>query len=132
MPVLDTVVLFGTADSNDQQHDRAKRHLRQVSEPEVYLGTFALLEFDIVMKSRGLTFADRMEKHASLLRDYPELDRKVARFSPATMYLASRLEAEAKLEYFDAGVAAEALQLDGKVVSTDRAFDQVEGLTRIW
>lgn len=92
MPVLDTVVLFGTADSNDEHHERAKRHLRRVSEPGVYLGTFALMEFDIVMKSRGLTFEDRMEKHASLLRDYAELDQKVASVTPATMYLASRLE----------------------------------------
>ena len=132
MPILDTVVVFGTADSNDEHHNRAKRHLRRVSEPGVYLGTFALMEFDIVMKSRGLTFEDRMEKHASLLRDYPELDQKVASVTPATMYLASRLEGEAKLEYFDAGVAAEALQLDGTVISTDRAFDRVEGLKRLW
>lgn len=84
------------------------------------------------MKSRGFSFEDRMEKHASLLRDYPELDAKVAAISPAVLYLASKLEKEADLEYFDAGIAAEALQLDGEVVSTDRAFDRVEGLRRIW
>lgn len=132
MPVLDTVVIFGAADSNDRHHDRAKRHLQRIANSEVYLGTFALLEFDIVMKSRGLSFQERMEKHASLLRDYPELSEKMVGVSPATLYLASRLEGEAELEYFDAGVAAEALQLDGTVVSTDRAFDRVEGLKRIW
>jgi predicted nucleic acid-binding protein len=132
LPILDSVVLFGTADSNDKNHERAKRHLRRVSDPAVYLGTFALMEFDIVMKSRGLTFEDRMEKLVSLLLDYPDLDQKVAGVTPATMYLASRLEGEAELEYFDAGVAAEALQLDGAVISTDRAFDRVEGLKRSW
>ena len=132
MPVLDTVVIFGAADSSDRHHDRAKRHLQRIANSEVYLGTFALLEFDIVMKSRGLSFQERMEKHASLLRDYPELSEKMVGVSPATLYLASRLEGEAELEYFDAGVAAEALQLDGTVVSTDRAFDRVEGLKRIW
>ncbi len=132
MPVLDTVVLFATADSNDKHHERAKRHLQLIGEPEVYLGAFALLEFDITLKSRGFTFEQRMEKYASLLRDYPPLDRKVAKFSPSTFYLVSRLEEETALEYFDAGIAAEALQLDGAVVSTDRAFDKVEGLTRTW
>jgi len=132
LPVLDTVVIFGAADSNDRHHDRAKRHLQRIANSEVYLGTFALLEFDIVMKSRGLSFQERMEKHVSLLRDYPELSEKMVGVSPATLYLASRLEGEAELEYFDAGVAAEALQLDGTVVSTDRAFDRVEGLKRIW
>ena len=62
MPILDTVVLFGTADSRDGQHERAKRHLQRVSEVGTYLGTFALMEFDIVMKSRGLTVDDRMVK----------------------------------------------------------------------
>jgi hypothetical protein len=40
------------------------------------------------MKSRGLSFEERMEKHATLLRDNPELDRKVAGINPATLYLA--------------------------------------------
>ena len=73
-----------------------------------------------------------METHALLLRDYPDLDRKVTRLTPSVLYLTSRLEEELRLEYFDAGIAAEALQLDGTVVSTDKAFDQVEGLTRTW
>jgi predicted nucleic acid-binding protein len=132
LPVLDTVVIFGAADSNDKHHERSKWHLQRITKPEVYLGTFALLEFDIVMKSRGFSVEERMEKHALLLRDYPDLGGKMAGVSPATLYLASKLEGEAELEYFDAGVAAEALQLDGTIVSTDRTFDRVQGLTRIW
>ena len=62
----------------------------------------------------------------------PLWTEKSAKLSPSTFYLASRLEEETELEYFDAGIAAEALQLDGSVVSTDRAFDKVEGLTRTW
>jgi predicted nucleic acid-binding protein len=126
------MVLFGTADSRDAHHEQASKHLRCIVDPETYLGAFALLEFDIVMKSRGFTFHDRMEKHASLLRDYPELGDKVAALSPAVFYLTARLENDTDLEYFDAGIAAEALQLDGTVVSTDRAFDRVKGLRRIW
>lgn len=132
MPVLDTVVLFATADSKDKHHGRARRHLQRIGEPDVYLGAFALFEFDIILKSRGFTFEQRMEKYALLLRDYPSLDQKVAKVSPATFYLTSRLEQETNLEYFDAGIAAEALQWDGSVISTDRAFDKVEGLARMW
>jgi predicted nucleic acid-binding protein len=132
LPVLDTVVLFATGDSNDKHHERAKRHLQLIGETEVYLGAFALFEFDITLKSRGFTFEQRMEEYALLLRDHPPLDRKVAKLSPSTFYLAARLEEETDLEYFDAGIAAEALQLDGTVVSTDRAFDKVEGLSRTW
>jgi len=132
LPVLDTVVLFGAADSMDGHHQQARKHLQDLSKPGTYLGALALLEFDIVIKSRGASFEDRMEKHASLLREYPQLDHKIGTLSPATFYLSARLEEVGGLEYFDAGVAAEALQLDGKIVSTDRAFDKIEGLKRIW
>ncbi|KPV65422.1 MAG: hypothetical protein AOA65_0163 [Candidatus Bathyarchaeota archaeon BA1] len=37
-----------------------------------------------------------------------------------------------RLDYFDAGVAAEALQLDGIVISTDEAFDKVSHIKRSW
>ena len=92
------------------------------------MGAFSLFKFDITLKSRGFTFEQGMDEY--VLRDYPLLNRKVAKFSPSTFYLVPRLEEETGLEYFDAGIAAEALQLDGSVVSTDRAFDKVEGLTR--
>jgi len=132
LPILDTVVLFGTADSKDKYHEQAKKHLREISKPEMYLGAFALFEFDVTLKSRGFSFEQRMETYALLLRDYPDLERKVAQLTPSVLYVTSRLEEELQLEYFDAGIAAEALQLDGSVVSTDRAFDRVEGLTRSW
>ena len=132
MPILDTVVLFATGDSHDKHHDRAKTHLGRISEANVYLGAFALFEFDVVLKGRGFSFDERMERHALLLLHYPELERKIAKISPATLYLTSKLEAEVGLEYFDAAIAAEALQFDGEVVSTDKVFDRVEGLTKTW
>jgi predicted nucleic acid-binding protein len=132
LPILDTVVLFAAADLKDKHHELATKHLQEIGDPQVYLGTFALFEFDITLKSRGFTFGQRLEKHALLLRDYPLLDRKIAGLSPSTFYLVSKLEEETDLEYFDAGIAAEAMQLDGLVISTDRAFDKVEGLTRAW
>jgi predicted nucleic acid-binding protein len=132
LPLLDTVVLFATADSKDKHHERGKRHLQLIGEPDVYLGAFALFEFDITLKSRGFTYEQRMEKYALLLQDYPSLAQKIARLSPSIFYLTSKLEEETDLEYFDAGIATEALQLDGSVISTDKAFDKVEGLVRTW
>jgi len=132
MPILDTVVLFGCADSKDRHHERAVKHLQTISESTTYLATLALMEFDVVLKSRGIGFENRMMKHAALIRDYPNIEDKVAGLTPSTFYLAAKLEDEAGLEYFDAGIAAEALQLDGKIISTDKAFDNVEGLKRIW
>ncbi len=42
------------------------------------------------------------------------------------------IEGEEAVDYFDAGVAAEAKTLDGAVVSTDRVFDKIAGLRRLW
>lgn len=132
MPVLDTVVLFGAADPKDSAHEKAKRFLGRLEEPDYYLASFAMLEFDIVMKSRSLSYSQRMLQHALLARDYAASTRKVSPLSPTVMYLAARIEGEEGTDYFDAGVAAEAMSFDGVVVSTDRIFDRIKGLKRIW
>jgi predicted nucleic acid-binding protein len=132
LPVLDTVVLFGAADVKDPAHERSIAYLDRLSEPSYYLAGFALVEFDIVMKSRGLTHKERMMRHALLARDYPATTVKVRPISPHVLYLAATIEDEDGIDYFDAGVAAEAKVLDGKVVSTDRVFDRLRGLGRTW
>lgn len=132
MPILDTVVLFGAADTKDPAHDKAKRFLARLEESDYYLASFAMLEFDIVMKSRGLSNEQRMLQHALLAKDYPASTGKVRPLSPTVLYLAARIEGEEGTDYFDAGVAAEAMSFDGFVVSTDRIFDRIKGLKRIW
>ena len=131
MPVLDTVVLFAASDEDSGLHNRALGYLEQLEEKNMFIACFALLEFDIVLKSRGFTFEERMERHALLLRDFPKVGEKVLSLNPSTLYLTAKLEKELGLEYFDAGVAAEALQHDGIVVSTDAMFDRVSALTRV-
>ncbi len=132
MPLLDTVVLFGAADPRDPAHEKSVVYLARLEEPDFYLSSFALFEFDIVMKSRGFTRNQRMERYALLARDYPASTTKVKPLSSTTLYLVALTEEEERLDYFDAGVAAEARTLDGKVVSTDLAFDKIQGIERIW
>lgn len=132
LPILDTVVLFAAADEKDPRHGKAKGYMRKLRGKEFYLASFALMEFDIVLKSRGVSSEERMEEHALLLKDFPELHEKVFPLNPSTLYLAAKLEGELGLDYFDAGVAAEALQHDGEVISTDKAFERVRHLKRRW
>lgn len=96
------------------------------------LSAFALLEFDIVLKSRGFSFDERMEKAALLIKDFPNVTRRMSAITPATIYLTARLEKKLSMDYFDAGVASETLQSDGIVISTDRVFDKVPNLARVW
>ena len=132
MPVLDTVVLFGAVDPEDAAHDKSKRFLARLGEPDYSLAGFALLEFDIVLKSRGFSYRQRMVQHALLAKDYPLSTVKVRPLSPTVLYLSARIEGEEEADYFDAGVAAEAKVLDGIVVSSDQVFDRLKGLKRIW
>ena len=132
MPVLDTLVLFGALDPEDTLHKESLRYLRMLERPEYYLGGFAILEYDIVLKSRGFSPRKRMAYHAVLANDFPAVTTKTRRLSPEIMYLAAKLEDEAGLDYFDAGIAAEAKVFDGLVVSKDGIFDRLTGVTRIW
>lgn len=127
-------MLFGAIDSEDEHHEASVAHLRELqSERDDYwLAGFALFEFDVVMKSRGFTFDQRMDYHALLLADFPKVASKTLSVSPTTFRLASEIERDHGLDYFDAGVASESLQKSGVVVSTDRIFESVPNLTRIW
>ena len=132
MPLLDTVVLFASADPADKHHKKALSHMKRLRDPETWLASFSLMEFDVVLKRRGLSFDERMEKYALMIRDFPEAALKVRIISPLVMYLTARLEKEFGMDYFDAAVSSEALQYDGIVISTDEAFDRVGGLKREW
>src|SRR5437016_8367842 len=88
--------------------------------------------FDIVMKRRGFSHRQRMLQHALLAKDYPDSTVKVRPVSPTVLYLSAKIEGEEGTDYFDAGVAAEAESFDGIVVSSDRVFNKLKGLKRIW
>lgn len=132
MPVLDTIVLFGAMDPRDSTHAESLRHLRLLEHPDYYLAGFSLLEYDIVLKSRGFSPSERMTYHAVLSNDYPTLATKTRYLSPEIMYMTAKLEQEGGIDYFDAGIAAEAKMFDGRVVSKDPVFDRLSGITRVW
>lgn len=131
MPILDTNVLFAAADPEDPSHRKALNHLTQLGRRN-FLATFALIEFDIVLKSRGFSYDQRMEKYTLLLRDFPAAAESVHTISSTTLYLAALHERDFGLEYFDAGVAAEAIEHDGAVISADKSFDNIPSLKRSW
>ena len=130
MPIFDTVLLFAAADRSDPNHNKATRYMTKLRQEDFYLASFSLIEFDIVLKSRGLKANERMDLHALLMKDYPNL--KIHPINPSTLYLTAMIEKDYDLEYFDAAVSAEALQHDATVVSTDKALERVKGLNRTW
>ncbi len=96
------------------------------------ISVFALIEFDVVLRSRGLSAQERSEKHALLLFSYPLAAERVTRPSPSTFVLAARLEEDYNLDYFDSLVAADAMMHDGVIISTDVEMDRIPNLRRVW
>jgi len=132
MPVIDTVIIFGAADTKDKYHEVGVKYLEGVNNGEYLIPSLALLEFDIILKSRGFTFTQRMEKQALLLADFPNLDEYVLSISPIVFYNLARLESEYNLDYFDAGICAQAFQHDGVIITPDKKIAAVNGIKTQW
>jgi predicted nucleic acid-binding protein len=130
MPIIDTVALFAAADPSDRFHGKATAQLRKLG-GGLLLGTFALMEFDVVLKSRGFPEGARREEMTLLALDFPGAVTSVHPVTPKTLYLAALYEEKFALGYFDSLIAAEASEHDGTIVSTDREFDKIPGLRRV-
>lgn len=129
MPVVDTEVLFAF-NPDDPKHSRAMRLLRgrgEMAAPDV-----AVLEFQLVLRGRGRRSA---EVKTAMLALHEALARcgvkEMKTLSSSSLALQCELEEKYGLSYFDSLVAAAALALDRKVISSDEAFDNVPGLERI-
>jgi predicted nucleic acid-binding protein len=131
MPIIDTVVLYGAADTSDAYHQKSVDCLNKLGRDGFLLGGSALLEFDVLLKSRGFSPAGRMEEMNLMMLDFPGVVSSTHIVGPRTIYLAALYEEQFSLGYFDSLVAAEATEHDGAIVSTDRELEKVPGLRRV-
>ena len=100
MPILDTVVLFAAADQLDELHEPAVARLRELGDKTLLAGS-ALLEVDVVLKSRGFSPRARREEMALLMHEFPAIATSVHCVEPRTVYLATLYEEAFGLDYFD-------------------------------
>lgn len=129
MPVVDTEVLFAFSPA-DSKHSRVLKLLS--SRANVVAPDVAMLEFQIVLRARGRGTA---QVKAAMLALHETLARynvkEVKTLDSSLLALQCELEEKHRLSYFDSLVAAAALALDQKVISSDKAFDSVPDLERI-
>ncbi len=123
-------MIFAAADKSDRYHSDGVKHLEELGK-RVILADSGLIEFDIVLKSRGFDGEERRQEWRRLVEEFPRAGTAIKPVGPTTLYIAAGLEAGYGLGYFDSLVAAEALEFDGEVVSSDRDFDRIPGLRRI-
>jgi len=133
MPVLDTMVLFGAADPEDIIHDQAKAYLNKVTPTgEFWIPSFALIEFDLVLRSKGKDPKERMGTFLLFQKDYSEITSRCLSITSAILYHLARLENNYAIDYFDAGIVAQALALDGIVVTKDKAIKRIPEIETVW
>lgn len=129
MPVADTEVLFGFG-TRDPRHSQVLRLLR--GRTDVVAPDVVVLEFQLVLRARGRRPA---ELKMAMLALHEALSRygvkEVSTISSSLLALRCEVEEKYGLSFFDSLVAAAALALDRKVISSDEAFDGVRGLERV-
>jgi len=127
--VADTELLFALS-PRDPKHRYALRALEAAR--EVVIPDVALLEFQVVLRSRG---APPSRVRLALLALREILDEKGVRgvktLSLELLALQCDLEERHGLSFFDSLIAAAALSLRAAVLSDDEDFDRVEGLERV-
>ncbi len=129
MPVADTEVLFALG-TKDPKHSQALQLLK--GKTDVVAPDVAVLEFQLVLKARGRSPAELRTAMLALREVLARYGVKEAgTISSSSLALRCELEEKYGLSYFDSLVAAAALALDRKVISSDRAFDNVPGLERV-
>lgn len=126
MRLLDTVVLIGAIRKEDQYHEKGKKHLNSLSTNDVFIPSSTIIEFDLELKAHGYTPEERESTLEELAVKIPS--DKILPTTATSLIAVTRLES--KLSYFDAMIAAAALELGAEVVTTDKEIKK--HVTTVW
>jgi len=121
MKIIDTVYLVAYLNPVDRLHNEATRIIESVGEAR-RVSQAALLELDLLMKSRGFTLSERRDAWtllSALLSSYVEP------ILPSDFSLAAILAEAHGLDYFDSLVAAQCINRGAEPLTTDEQIIQV-------
>lgn len=131
MPVVELDMMIALVNSSDLLHEAADRLFRAVREgrlKSVRIAVSALLEYELLLRSRGVAEAEiRGDLRAfAMIRNLGEQP-----LTTEAVTLASELRERHGLTYFDSLHCASAILFDGKIISVDEAYDTVPSVSRI-
>ncbi|MHA1589684.1 MAG: PIN domain-containing protein [Candidatus Njordarchaeales archaeon] len=116
MEIVDTVYLVAYFRPSDNLHDDAIRIIESLDE-EKKISEAALIEFDLLMKSRGFRPIERIQTWKFLDKlinhDFVEL------VTPIDMAVATYLLEKYDVEYFDSIIAAQCILREARPLTTD-------------
>jgi len=129
MPLLENDVIFAFLNEYDPDHTVAEKVFQKIRSGEamVEISSVSLLEMELIYRSEGME--DKLLKDLAAIAALPNV--KYIALTPdiavASVYLRQTLD----LTFFDSHYAAVALNLDRRILSFDRSYDRVKGLTRV-
>ena len=129
MPLLENDVIFAYLNELDPHHEAAERIFKKLQEGELTLdaSSVSLVEMELIYRSEGKE--NLLLAHLSAIAALPGV--KYAPLTPDLVIAGVYLRQTLALTFFDSHYAATALNLDRQIISYDRAYDKVPGLTRI-
>lgn len=132
MPVLDTEVLFAL-NPRDHLHSQALKLLAELRQEglRIYAPDTSIFEFQVVLRS--LDRSPLLIRKAMLgLRRALEINGVTEASTLDSQLIARQCEIEERygLTFFDSFIAASTFRLDSVIVSDDRSFDRLLGMTR--
>lgn len=116
LEIVDTVYLIAYLRANEARHEKALELLSGLGASR-RISQAALLELDLLMKSRGFNPEEREKVWSFLEQLIPEDAVEV--LLPADFLIAVRLHEEGGLDYFDALVAAQCILRGATPLTTD-------------
>jgi len=129
MPLLENDVIFAFLNEFDPNHTIAERIFRKLrsGEATVEISSVSLLEMELIYRSEGME--DKLLKDLAAIAALPNV--KYIALTPDVAVASVYLRQTLNLTFFDSHYAAVALNLDRRILSFDRSYDRVKGLTRV-
>jgi predicted nucleic acid-binding protein len=128
MPLLENDVIFAYINRQDKNHDAAEAIFDALKHGKLHLdiSSVTLIELELIYRSQGIE--DKLLDHLAALTALPNV--RYAPLTPDLVIASVYLRQTLGLTFFDSHYAATALKQDRHIISTDRAYDTVPGLTR--
>ena len=124
MEIVDTVYLIAYLNPEDPLHKEALSVIEGAGSKR-RVSQAALVELDLIMKSRGFNVEERRDTWILLAA---LLDNHVEPLLPSDFALAASLIEEHEMDYFDSLIAAQCINRSAKPLTTDAAIIKaVEG-----
>lgn len=140
MNLIETDVLYALFDSSDAQHKAALKLFEQVKEGKLRasIGSLSLLELELLIRSGDILIKGKKASEKEAKEWFEELCIALKQYniSPESIEcediaLSAELRFKYNLSFFDSHYAAQALRRGFSLISADKAYDKVKGISRV-